>query len=171
MRLAALAFVAVTLAACDRPDEANRADTPQPTPAALFDGADYADEAGKLAHGKRLAAILDCTGCHGDNLQGRNVSAEDPSYGDMNAPNLTLLAPTYSDADFRRLLTQGTPKDGRDLWFMPAESYQFLTDADLSALIPFVRSHKPTGTQLPPIRKGPGFLKEIAANGITDAAR
>jgi mono/diheme cytochrome c family protein len=136
----------------------------------MFDGSDYADEATKIAHGKRLARVLDCTGCHGDNLQGTNVTADEPEYGDMNAPNLTLKMVEYSDAEFTKLLRHGEPKDGRQLWFMPAESYQFLSDRDLAAIIAFLRTHKPQGKQLPPIRKGEGFLKEIKEGGLAHAA-
>ncbi|MCL6740765.1 cytochrome c [Sphingomonas sp. RB56-2] len=131
-------------------------------PAALtYEGGDYKDEAAKLAHGERLATILDCTGCHKSNLQGQNVTARDPSYGEMNAPNITLLLAKYSDDDFRRLLRDGVPKDGREFWFMPVESLQFLSDADLDAVIAYLRTFKPEGTQLPPIKKGKGFQEDL----------
>ena len=167
-RMILLTALAV-LSACS--DSSSDAPAPEPKRAAsLFDGADYADESAKVAHGKRLARVLDCTGCHGDDLTGRNVTADDPDYGDMNAPNLTLKLAEYNDADIVRLLRTGTPKDGRELWFMPAESYQFLSDADVAALIAFLRTFKPAGKQLPPIRKGPGFLKEVEEAGFSHAA-
>lgn len=155
-------LTAVSLAGCD----VGASDPEKPTPSATsaeltFEGSDYKDDVAKLAHGKRLADVLDCTGCHGDNLQGANVTADDPSYGDMNAPNLTLLLPSYSDAEFRRFIREGIPKDGREIWFMPVETYQFLSDADLSALQSYIRTFKPEGKQLPPIRQGKGFNEEI----------
>lgn len=160
MRIAMAIVAALGLAACDR-----AADDPpkvEAKPAALtFDGADYKDQVAKVAHGERLAVVLSCTGCHGANLQGKNVSADDPNYGDMNAPNLTLTLANYSDGDIVRLMRQGVPRDGREFWFMPVESYQFLSDADLSAMIAYLRTFKPTGTQLPPIRKGKGFAEDI----------
>lgn len=93
MRTLMVMTAIISLSACNKPvvDEP----TVQAAPAAIsFDGADYADDAARLAHGKRLARVLDCTGCHGDNLQGHNVTEDEPEYGDMNAPNLTLLMPT-----------------------------------------------------------------------------
>lgn len=126
-----------------------------------FEGADYKTDAAKLAHGERLAVIMDCTGCHGANLQGTNVTADDPDYGEMNAPNITLLLAKYSDADFDQLIRHGKPKDGREFWFMPCESFQFLSDADVTAIIAYLRSFEPAGTQLPPIRKGKGFQADI----------
>ncbi|QDP20077.1 cytochrome c [Sphingomonas xanthus] len=160
-----------SLSACGTEQTNQSREAAEAMPASLvFDGADYKDQAAKLAHGKRLAEVLHCNSCHGDNLQGTNVTADDPEYGDMNAPNLTLVHANYSDADFERLLRKGMPKDGRDLWFMPSESYQFLGDADMAALISYVRSFKPEGKQLPPIRKGKGFLAEVEAGAIQNAA-
>jgi mono/diheme cytochrome c family protein len=135
---------------------------PAATAAAItFDGGDYATDAAKLAHGKRLALMLDCTGCHRANLQGQNVTRDDPKYGEMNAPNLTLALPKYSDADFAKLIRDGVPKDGREFWFMPVESFQFLSDRDFDALLAYLRTFKPTGKQLPPIRKGKGFYEDV----------
>ena len=171
MREMMIVAAAAALCACGKSDRQGEKPSADATPATLlFDGADYADEAAKVAHGKRLARVLDCTGCHGDDLTGRNVTADDPDYGDMNAPNLTLKLTEYSDADIAKLLRTGTPKDGREFWFMPAESYQFLSDADLAAVTAFLRTFKPTGKQLPPIRKGPGFLKELEEGGISHSA-
>jgi len=159
MRLFCAFGLLLAIAACGSP---KNAEEPEPTPAAItFDGADYKDEAAKLAHGKRLAIILDCTGCHGANLQGTNVTKDDPNYGDMNAPNITLLLAKYSDADFDKLIRQGVPKDGREFWFMPVESLQFLSDADLAAIVGYLRTFEPAGEQLPPIRKGKGFYEDI----------
>jgi mono/diheme cytochrome c family protein len=162
MRATIILLALASLTACgSKPETANEAGVEAVPAALVFDGADYKDDAAKLAHGKRLTFVLGCTACHGDKLQGRNVSADDPEYGDMNAPNITLLLDKYSDADFDRLLRHGTPKDGREFWFMPVESYQFLSDADLAALVAYLRSLKPEGKQLPPIRKGKGFNEEI----------
>ena len=132
------AAVLLCMAACQR----------QPAQLA-YEGADYRTDAQKIARGKRLADILDCTGCHGSNLQGTNL-ADKPDDGAMYAPNITLLLGKYSDAELDKLIRHGEPKDGREFWFMPVESYQFLSDRDLAAIIAFVRSFKPAGKPLPP---------------------
>ena len=94
----------------------------QQKPAQLtYEGADYKTDAAKVAHGKRLAVILDCTGCHGSNLQGTNL-ADKPDDGAMYAPNITLLLGKYSDAELDKLIRHGEPKDGREFWFMPVEA-------------------------------------------------
>ena len=168
MRVTMLLLALASLSACSR----NTSNSEEPAkPAALtWEGGNYQDDAAKLAHGKRLAIVLDCTGCHRDNLQGHNVTADEPSYGDMNAPNITLLMAKYSDEDFKRLFREGVPKDGREFWFMPVESFQFLSDPDLDALIAYLRTFKPAGTQLPPIKKGKGFYEDVE-RGFGNAQR
>lgn len=138
MRIWAAAFL--ILAACQQQQSK--------TAQLSYDGADYKTEAAKVAHGRRLAVVLDCTGCHGANLQGTNL-ADKPEDGAMYAPNVTLLLPKYSDAELDRLIRHGQPKDGREFWFMPVESFQFLSDADLAALIAYLRTLKPEGKALP----------------------
>jgi mono/diheme cytochrome c family protein len=124
----------------------------QRQPAQLsFDGADYQTDAQKVAHGKRLVSLLSCTGCHGANLQGANMW-DNPQEGAMYAPNVTLLVPKYSDADFDRLFRHGVPKDGRRFWYMQVECTQFLSDADLAALVAYLRTLKPAGGPLPPFK-------------------
>ena len=44
----------------------------------------------------------------------------------MYAPNLTLLLASYSDAELDQAIRHGVPKDGRELWFMPSETYSAL---------------------------------------------
>lgn len=171
MRRFIFALLICGVAACGpAKDEAKQPQAPVVPAALSFEGADYKDEAAKIAHGKRLAIVHDCTGCHGANLQGANVTADDPKYGDMNAPNITLLLAEYSDSDFARLMRQGVPKDGREFWFMPVESLQFLSDADLAAIVAYLRTFKPAGKQLPPIRKGKGFYEDLD-RGFEDSTK
>jgi mono/diheme cytochrome c family protein len=113
-----------------------------------YEGADYKTQAAKWALGKRLADVLDCTGCHGPNLQGTDL-ADKPEDGAMYAPNITLLLGKYSDAELDRLIRHGEPRDGREFWFMPVESYQFLSDPDFAALVAYLRTVKPAGKPLP----------------------
>lgn len=172
MRIVMIALATAGLAACDRKAEAPKAEA---KPVVLaYEGAGATDPAAVLKHGARLSDVLSCTGCHGANLQGKNVTADDPAYGDMNAPNLTLAMANYSDADFIRLMRDGVPKDGREFWFMPVESFAHLSEPDMAALIAHLRSFKPAGTQLPPIRKGKGFAEDLErgfTNGKSQIAR
>jgi hypothetical protein len=75
---------------------------------------------------------------------------------------------SYDNDDFNRLIREGVPRDGRTFWFMPVEAFQFLSDADLAALLAYLRTFKPAGTQLPPIKKGKGFQEDFE-RGFLDA--
>jgi mono/diheme cytochrome c family protein len=116
-----------------------------------FRGADAATQAATIAHGKRLSVVLDCTGCHGANLQGEDM-ADKPEDGAIYSPNITLKVPTYTDAQLDRLIRHGVPNDGREFWFMPVESFQFLSDKDFAALVAYLRTLKPAGQALPPFK-------------------
>jgi len=167
MRATSLTILTLFLTACGSPKQAEQS---APEPAEItFDGAEATDAAARLAHGKRLASVLGCTSCHGENLQGTNATSDKPDDGDIYAPNLTLLLAGYSDAELERVIRHGVPKDGREFWYMPSESFQFLSDADLAALIAHLRTVKPAGKPLPPIRKGPQYEKDIAAGIYANA--
>jgi len=157
----ALAFGLLLLGACNRNTGDNETAVDAQPAALTYDGADYKNDADKVAHGKRLAQILDCTGCHGSNLQGNNLSDE-PKDGPLYAPNLTLLLSGYSDAQLERIIRHGEPKDGREFWFMPVESYQFLSDADVNAIIAFLKTLKPAGEQKPAYSNNAEIKKEVA---------
>ena len=162
-----LAIGLLLLGACNRVVEEDQA-TVAPTAAALtYDGADYQTDAEKIAHGKRLATVLDCTGCHGSNLEGSDLN-DDPAQAPMYAPNVTLLLDQYTDAQLDQLIRHGRPQDGREFWFMPVESYQFLSDADTAAIIAYLRTFKPSGKALS-FRKNADFQKEIDVDLIGNA--
>lgn len=103
-----------------------------------------------IATGAHLAVVGGCTGCHGDALQGARF---DGAPLRIYAPNLRLLAATWSDADFDRALRRGVAPDCRSLWIMPSHSYQFVSDEAIASLIGYVRSLPAEGTAAP----GPRF--------------
>ena len=163
-----LAVGLLLLAACGQNSSDGEQEVEAEPAALTFEGADGPTAAARIAHGKRLANILDCTGCHGSNLQGTDL-AEKPTDGAMYAPNITLLLANYSDVELDKLLRGGVPKDGREFWFMPVETYQFLSDADVGAVIAYLRTVKPAGKALPPFRKNRAVEKEIAAGTLGNA--
>lgn len=69
-------------------------------------------DAPSVAEGMRLAAIRGCTGCHGSQLQG-HVLFDEPLMGRVAAPDLTISAREYSDADLVRIIRRGVRPDGR----------------------------------------------------------
>lgn len=135
--------------------------------AITYDGADYGDDpAAKLAHGERLTRVLGCKGCHGDNLQGQNFTADAPEWGDHYAKNLTLLIGSYSDAELDQAIRHGKPKDGRAMVFMPSEMFEPLADEDFDALVAYLRTLKPAGEPVPQSRIGPKVAEWAQANKL-----
>ena len=162
-----LAIGLLLLAACDRNASDGAPEIEGAQAALTYDGSDYQTDTEKVAHGRRLAVMLDCTGCHGSNLQGSDLAAK-PEDGAMYAPNVTLLVGQYSDPELDKLIRGGVPKDGREFWFMPVESYQFLSDADTRAIIAYLRMLTPAGKPLTFVRNKV-FQKEIDQGLIGNA--
>lgn len=157
MRYWMVLLATVSLGACSQQEAGDAA---KPTTAAIsYEGASAIDADAKIAHGARLGIILGCKGCHGEDLRGRNVTAEDKAMGDWWAPNVTLLMAQYDVTALDRLIRHGQPKDGRAFYFMPAESLQYVSDADFAALVAYLRTLQPGGEQMPPVKKGPLFIE------------
>ena len=92
-----------------------------------------------LAEGGRLSRILGCYGgCHGTRMEGALFFSE-PGVADLVAPNLSRLAPSYSDAELARAIRHGVRRDGTGLFAMPSSSFYHLSDQDLGRLIAFLR--------------------------------
>jgi mono/diheme cytochrome c family protein len=167
MRRSVIAF-ALFGVACQQKQQPPPPQAPALTAELSFEGADYRTEAAKVAHGNRLANVLACVGCHGSNLQGKDM-ADKPEDGAMYAPNVTLLLPRYSDAELDELIRHGIPKDHRRFWFMQVETYQFLSDADLAALVAYLRTLKPAGKVLPAFKFNRAEQKDVDQGVMGDA--
>jgi mono/diheme cytochrome c family protein len=107
-----------------------------------------------IQRGQHLAsAVAACVECHGPNLAGK-VFIDDPLLARIVAPNLTRgrggVGATFSDADFVRAIRHGVDPNGRQLLIMPSNDYNHFTDADLGAIIAYVRSLPAINTSLPP---------------------
>src|SRR5262249_17601188 len=97
-----------------------------------------------IQRGQHLAgAIAVCTQCHAPNLGGPVI--EDDRSARVAAPNLTRggVGGALSDADMARAIRGGVDPSGRLLWGMPSDDYSQLSDADLGALIAYLRSLPP----------------------------
>ncbi|MBI3676871.1 MAG: c-type cytochrome [Proteobacteria bacterium] len=91
-----------------------------------------------IAEGKRLARILGCFDCHGEDLRGRTVALR-PSFW-IRAPDLRRPVDELSDKDIARAMRHGLRANGTSLWGMPSASFIYMRDADLDALIAYIRS-------------------------------
>lgn len=101
------------------------------------------------AEGKRLAKLYGCTSCHGADYRG--LEYNDEAWLVRNyAPNLTLAAARYSDAELAQAIRQGIdPGSGRALWDMPSATFAPLHDDELAAVLAYLRSFPQGGTLTP----------------------
>ncbi|MDQ0464505.1 cytochrome c553 [Caulobacter ginsengisoli] len=111
-------------------------------------GVAAARDPGAAARGKLLATRFGCTDCHGGDLTGSKFF-DDPQIARFWAPNLTLVAGKYSDAQLDHALRAGVRPSGQGLWVMPSEMLMRLTDAETADLIAYLRSLKPVGEARP----------------------
>ncbi len=117
------------------------------------------DDSTSIARGEHLVrAVSSCTECHGADLGGKSLM-DSPVMARLAGTNLTSgrggIGGTYSDADWVRAIRHGVRADGSPLVFMPSESYQALTDADLGAMIAYLRTVPPVDREMPKPRIGP----------------
>ncbi|MBT2748790.1 MULTISPECIES: c-type cytochrome [unclassified Lysobacter] len=110
---------------------------------------------GALQHGGYLYRSRGCQECHGGDGAGR-VFIDDPNGLRVRAPNITGGAGSaiegYRERDWVRAIRHGLDRDSHPLMIMPSEDYNRFTDADLAALVAYVR-------QLPPIAGGAAELR------------
>jgi mono/diheme cytochrome c family protein len=116
-------------------------------------------DSASLERGKHLVTTVSgCTGCHTADLGGE-VMANSLLMGRLSSANLTRgqggVGARYSDQDLVRAIRHGVRRDGRSVVFMPSESFQSYSDADLAAIIAYVRTFPQVNRTLPPIRIGP----------------
>jgi len=121
-----------------------------------------------VKRGEYLATIMDCGGCHTTGiflgkpdpkgyLAGSEVGFQIPGLGIFYPPNLTPDPETglgkWSEADIVKALRTGVRPDGRELApAMPWRSYSKASEADMKALVAFLKSLKPVRHQVPAIR-------------------
>ena len=148
---------ALAATACGSPEAAERESKAQAPPTA-FDGALVHDAAAKRAHGERLSRVLGCRGCHTATLEGQDF------YG-VPASNLTREIRKYDDAQFHRLMREGVRLDGRELWLMPSEIFQYLGNEDMAALIAHLRTLAPSGPPTPPLPPFDDEVRKLIAEG------
>ena len=115
-----------------------------------------ATDAEALARGEHLVHNVSvCVGCHGPNLEGE-VFIEGAPIGYIPAPNLTAgaggVGGQMSDEQWTAALRHGVGHDGRALAGMPSNAYAHMSDADLSAVIGYLKQLPPVDNDLGPRR-------------------
>ena len=117
---------------------------------------------GGVARGKYLMeAVMSCDqACHSEGSAPFAGYVEDVSEGPISAlfavPNLTPDEETglgsWTDAEIARAIREGIDKDGKALIIMPSASYHSLSDADVAAVVGYLRSLEPVRNEIPPLQ-------------------
>jgi mono/diheme cytochrome c family protein len=117
-------------------------------------------DAAAIERGQHVAVIRLCTDCHGADLAGR-VFLDNPVIGRIVTTNLTSgkggVGGELSNADWVQAIRHGVRPDGKPLLIMPAGEFYYLSDADLGAVIAYVKSLPPVDNELPANKIGPLF--------------
>ena len=135
-----------------------------------------------VERGRHVAtAIGKCGDCHGADLGGKLFIDAGP-IGKLYASNLTTgrggVLGGYTDEQLELAIRHGVRPDGRGLLTMPSNEFYHLSDADLAAVIAYLRTVPPVDRELPASKVGPlgrglylaGKLPLLAAEDIDHAA-
>lgn len=112
----------------------------------------------EIARGRHLVeAVAKCQDCHGADYGGQEMM-NSAVFAKLWASNITSgrggIA-NYTDADWERAIRHGVGPDGKPLVFMPAEAYQGVSDADLAAMVGYLRTVAPVDRAIPEPTVGP----------------
>jgi cytochrome c553 len=116
-------------------------------------------DSAQIARGQHLVtAVTKCTDCHSADLGGK-IFIEPGPMGTVSASNLTAgkggVLASYTDAQLETAIRHGVRKNGRGLLIMPSDEYQNLGDADVAAIVAYLRALPPVDRELPATRLGP----------------
>ncbi len=116
-----------------------------------------------------VLAVGKCANCHGDNLAGKLV-ADDPAFARLWSANLTRgnggVGGTLTDTDYVRAIRYGVKPDGKPVIFMPSDSYTHFSDADLGAIIAYIKTVPPVDQVTSKPRIGP--IMRIVSTMVPD---
>jgi mono/diheme cytochrome c family protein len=112
-----------------------------------------------IERGRHLVTTVGfCADCHGKGLAGQTFD-DGPLIGRLSVPNLTPgrggISPSFTDADWVRAIRHGLGQDNKSLVDMPSNYYYTLTDADLGAVIAYLKSLSPIDHEVPETTLGP----------------
>ena len=103
-----------------------------------------------LARGQHLVRVVGkCAECHGQDLGGAVFIPDGPAR--LIAPNLTTagVAGRYTTAEMARAIRHGVRRDGTGLMIMPSADFNVLSDADVGAIIAYIKSLPGVSRELP----------------------
>jgi mono/diheme cytochrome c family protein len=115
-------------------------------------------DAATVKRGEVLTNYAGCTDCHTANLAG-DIWEDTAIFARFGPANLTSgaggIGNTFGDADWVRAIRHGIGTDGKPLIVMPSHLYYYLSDADLGAIIAYVKSVSPVDKESSPNTLGP----------------
>ncbi|NQV73478.1 cytochrome c [bacterium] len=101
---------------------------------------DIPTDSASIAAGGHIAVTRGCMGCHGQQLEGEDHSADWPWIGTPVAPNLPKYVRTHGPAVTEAAIRQGIGHDGKALFSMPSYNFTYLSDVDVASLIAFIQA-------------------------------
>ena len=125
------------------------------------------DDAASVERGGYLFRSRGCGDCHG--MDGAGAVVVDDGALHVRSPDITP-APTgvvarYTAVDWVRTIRHGVKPDGRPVMIMPSEEYNRLVDADLAAIVAYVRQLAPATGARAEVRL-PMPVKALYAAGL-----
>jgi mono/diheme cytochrome c family protein len=129
----------------------------------------FQNDAAAVERGKYLYGSRGCAECHGADGRGRTFIDDQKGGLYAKAPNISGghggVVANYTERDWVRAIRHGVSPQGRPLLIMPSEDYNRLTDADLAALVAYVRSLPPVDGEGAVLRL-PLIVKALYAFGV-----
>jgi mono/diheme cytochrome c family protein len=124
-------------------------------------------DAASIERGGYLFRSRGCGDCHG--MDGAGAVVVDDGALHVRSPDITP-APTgvvagYAPVDWVRTIRHGVKPDGRPVMIMPSEEYNRLVDADLAAIVAYVRQLAPATGARAEVRL-PMPVKALYAAGV-----
>ena len=130
-------------------------------------------DADAVLRGRHIAETRGCVDCHGQDFGGAKV-IDDPAVGLMWGSNLTAgrgsRTAGFTDADWVRAIRHGVSKERRGLVLMPSLEYAHFSDADLGALIAYLKTVPKVDRDSVPVKVGPVARALMLAGEIKIAA-
>ena len=159
MRIGLLLLCVLGLAACAAEEE------PLPEPEKLK----FARlSENPVEHGKRIAHVLGCDGCHTADFSGQDWS--DPELGTLWTANLTKSAAKHSDDELLAMITTGRRPD-RALLDMPSHLFTQVHEDDLRAVLAYLRSMPEVGEVHPEPTFEPKLAEKMKSGEYRDSAQ
>lgn len=128
-------------------------------------------DAQSIERGRYLFNSRACIECHATDGTGREF-ANDGKGLRLRGANITPAGAVskYEAADWVRAIRHGVAPNGRPLLIMPSEDYNRLTDADLGALVAYIRQLPAATSEGTVLSLSPVMKTLYAAGVIRDAA-